>query len=379
MPAQPVSTPTAIARPRRLSRALPAAAVLALVGVVSACGYGSASDDGSAPATAAANASGKKLSASTVKIGYFANVTHATPLVGLEEGLFAKELGATTIKTQVFNAGPSEIEALNAGAIDIGWIGPSPAINGYAKSAGQSLKIISGATSGGVSLVVNPAAVKSLKDIKGKRIATPQLGNTQDVALLNWLAEQGYKVNADTGKGAVTVVRVDNKETPTLFQQGDLDGAWVPEPTAAKLVAEGGKVLLDEKRLWDGGKFVITNVIVSQNFLNDHPDVVEAVLRGSVRTNAWIAKHSDAAKADVNAALKNLSGKALPDDVIDRAWANVDVTNDPLAATLQTEADHAIKAGLLDKVDLTGIYSLTTLNKVLKAEGEPAVTDAGLG
>ncbi|MFD3523388.1 ABC transporter substrate-binding protein [Streptomyces sp. NPDC058653] len=364
--------------PRR-RRALAAVAVLPLLTVVlGACGYGSENDDTDEKAAPAAK--GEKVDGlAEVKIGYFANITHATALVGLQEGLIQKELGGTRIKPQVFNAGPSEIEALNAGAIDIGWIGPSPSINGYTKSKGQNLRIISGSASGGVSLVVNPKKIKSLDDLKGKRIATPQLGNTQDVALLNYLSDKGLKVDTTTGKGDVTVIRQDNKQIPASFESGSLDGAWVPEPTASKLVAGGGSVLLDEKKLWKDGKFVITNVIVSQKFLKEHPDVVEAVLRGSVRTNAWINENPDEAKAAANAKLKSDSGAALPPEVIDPAWKNVDITDDPLASTLGISSEHAVKAGLLEDPLLDGIYDLAPLNKVLKAEGRPAIDDAGLG
>ncbi|MCQ4043196.1 aliphatic sulfonate ABC transporter substrate-binding protein [Streptantibioticus rubrisoli] len=342
---------------------------------LSACGYGSQKTDTAAPA---ANPGGKKLSADSVTIGYFANITHATPLVGLQQGLFQKALGGTRIKTQVFNAGPSEIEALNAGAIDIGWLGPSPAINGYVKSHGQDLKIIAGSASGGVSLVVNPNKIKSLDDLKGKRIASPQLGNTQDVALLNYLASKGFKEDPQTGKGDVTVERIDNKTTPIAFQQGQIDGAWVPEPTASQLVAKGARTLLDEKTLWKNGQFVITNVVVSQKFLKEHPDVVEAVLRGSVDTNAWIKANPAQAAQAANAQLQKLSGKPLPAGVLNTAFKNVEVTDDPLADTLREEADHAVQAGLLTSPDLHGIYDLTLLNKVLKAEGRPSVSDAGL-
>jgi NitT/TauT family transport system substrate-binding protein len=361
-------------RPPRTST-VRAALVSLLLLALSACGYGSQKIDTAAPAV---SPGGKKLSAGSVTIGYFANITHATPLVGVEQGLFQKELGGTQLKTQVFNAGPSEIEALNAGAIDIGWIGPSPAINGYVKSHGQDLKIIAGSASGGVSLVVNPSRIKSLDDLEGKRIASPQLGNTQDVALLNYLASKGFKEDPTTGKGDVTVERVDNKTTPIAFQQGQIDGAWVPEPTASQLVAKGGKTLLDEKTLWKNGQFVITNVVVSQKFLTAHPDVVEAVLRGSVDTNAWIKTHPGQAAAAAGAQLQKLSGKPLPAGVLDPAFKNVEVTDDPLAATLREEADHAVKAGLLTSPDLNGIYDLTLLNKVLKAEGKPSVSDAGL-
>ncbi|MDX2648469.1 aliphatic sulfonate ABC transporter substrate-binding protein [Streptomyces sp. PA03-1a] len=359
-------------------RLIAGAALLPLL-ALAACGYGSDKKDDTTNAAASSGTS-KKLSASTVKIGYFANLTHATPLVGLKEGFFADALGSgTTIKESVFNAGPAEIEALNAGSIDIGWIGPSPAVNGWTKSGGKSLKIISGSASGGVKLVVNPDKIKTLKDVKGKKIATPQLGNTQDVAFLNWIAEQGWKVDATSGKGDVSVVRTDNKVTPDAYKTGSIDGAWVPEPTASKLVAEGAKVLLDERDLWPDKKFVITNVIVSQAFLKDHPDVVEAVLRGSVKTNAWISANPDKAKADANAQLEKLSGKPLPADVIDPAWESIQVIDDPLASTLQTEADHAVTAGLLEKPSLKGIYDLTILNKILKGEGKTGIDDAGLG
>ncbi|ARX87248.1 MULTISPECIES: ABC transporter substrate-binding protein [Streptomyces] len=367
-------------RSARRRGALGAAAALPLLALtLSACGYGSEADSGdSGKAKIAANA--KKIEGlDTVKIGYFPNLTHGTALVGDQEGILQKELGGTKATYAQFNAGPSEIEALNSKSIDIGWIGPSPAINGYTKSDGENLRIIGGSASGGVKLVVNPDKVKSLDDVKGKKIATPQLGNTQDVAFLNWVREKGWKVDAQSGKGDVSVVRTDNKITPDAYRSGSVDGAWVPEPTASKLVAEGGKVLLDESDLWPDKKFVITNIIVSQDFLKKHPKVVEAVLRGSVKTNQFIKEHPEKAKAAANAKLKQLSGKALPDEVIDPAWKSIQFTDDPLAATLDTEADHAVKAGLLDKPDLKGIYDLRPLGKVLKAAGRPAVDDAGLG
>ncbi|MPY58122.1 aliphatic sulfonate ABC transporter substrate-binding protein [Streptomyces spongiae] len=357
-------------------RTLAVIAALPLL-TLAACGYGSEAKDNDTQKVAAG---AKKIDGlDTVKIGYFGNLTHATALVGNQKGFFQKELGATKAEYATFNAGPSEIEALNSKSIDIGWIGPSPAINGYTKSDGKSLRIISGSASGGVKLVVNPKKIKSLKDVKGKKIATPQLGNTQDVAFLNWIADQGWKVDAESGKGDVSVVRTDNKVTPDAYKSGSIDGAWVPEPTASKLVAEGGKVLLDEASLWPDKKFVITNIIVSQSFLKEHPKVVEAVLRGSVKTNAWIAANPDEAKAAANAQLKVDSGKELPADVLDPAWKSIQFTNDPLASTLNTEAEHAVNAGLLEKPDLNGIYDLAPLNKVLKAEGESEVDDAGLG
>ncbi|MFE2276883.1 aliphatic sulfonate ABC transporter substrate-binding protein [Streptomyces sp. NPDC059454] len=359
-----------------LRRTLAVIAALPLL-TLAACGYGSeAKDDDTAKVTAGAK---KTDGLDSVRIGYFGNLTHGTALVGNKKGLFQKELGATKATYAIFNAGPSEIEALNSGSIDIGFIGPSPAINGYTKSGGKNLRIIGGSASGGVRLVVNPDKVKSLKDVRGKRIATPQLGNTQDIAFLNWVAEQGWKVDAQSGKGDVTVVRSDNKVTPDAFRAGSIDGAWVPEPTASKLVAEGGKVLLDEASLWPDEKFVITNIIVRQEFLKEHPKAVEAVLKASVETNRWINANPDEAKTAANEQLAADSGKALPAEVLDPAWESIRFTDDPLAATLDAQAEHAVKAGLLEQPDLDGIYDLTPLNKVLKAAGDPVVDDAGLG
>ncbi|MEU9663983.1 aliphatic sulfonate ABC transporter substrate-binding protein [Streptomyces bobili] len=360
-----------------LRRGLAAVAALPLL-TLAACGYGSEAKDEPAAQKVAAGAE-KIDGLDSVKIGYFGNLTHGTALVGVNQGYFQKALGATKASYQVFNAGPSEIEALNSGSIDIGWIGPSPAINGYTKSDGKNLRIVGGSASGGVKLVVNPAEIKSLKDVKGKRIATPQLGNTQDVALLNWISEQGWKVDAESGKGDVSVIRTDNKVTPDAYKSGSIDGAWVPEPTASKLVAEGAEVLLDESDLWPGKKFVITNIIVSQKFLTEHPKAVEAVLKASIDINKYINANPDEAKAAANAQLKADSGKDLPAEILDPAWKSIQFTDDPLAATLNSEAEHAVKAGLLEDPLLDGIYDLAPLNKVLRAAGEPTVDDAGLG
>ncbi|MEU8654550.1 aliphatic sulfonate ABC transporter substrate-binding protein [Streptomyces sp. NPDC048737] len=359
--------------PRRALAVLAALPLLVLAG----CGYGSqATDRGAAKIAPQAE---KTDGLDSVMIGYFGNVTHATALVGNRKGFFQKALGATEAKYAVFNAGPSEIEALNSGSVDIGWIGPSPAINGYTKSGGKNLRIIGGSASGGVRLVVDPDRIASLRDVEGKRIATPQLGNTQDVAFLHWAAGQGWTIDPMTGKGDVTLVRSDNKVTPNAFRAGAIDGAWVPEPTASKMVAEGGRVLLDEVSLWPDGRFATTNVIVSQRFLKDHPKAVEAVLRASVETNRWIRAHPEEARAAANEQIGIDVGKALPAEVMDPAWESLEVTDDPLAATLAAQADHAVEAGLLEEPDLRGIYDLTPLNKVLAAEGEAAVSDAGLG
>ncbi|TDC20884.1 ABC transporter substrate-binding protein [Streptomyces sp. 8K308] len=367
---------------RRGRRALTAAAALPLL-LLAACGYGSeAEDDAGSSNPPSEESNAEALSADEVTIGYFANITHATAVVGLREdgGLIRQELGGTDVSTQIFNAGPSAIEALNAGEVDVTFIGPNPAINGWAQSGGQSLRIVSGAASGGASLVVDPDAVSSLDDLDGARIATPQLGNTQDVALLNYLAENGYEVDPQSGRGDVEVVRVPNAEIPAAFDSGDIDGAWVPEPTASNLVSRGAETLLDEGELWEDGRYVVTHVIARQDFLDEHPDVVEAIVRGVVETNAWINENPDEAKADFNAELASEpGGSELPAEVLDPAWEHVEFLDDPLAETLRVGAEHAVNAGLLEETDLGGIYDLSILNRVLADAGQPEVDDAGLG
>jgi NitT/TauT family transport system substrate-binding protein len=317
-----------------------------------------------------------------VSIGYFANITHATAVVGLaDDGLIRQELGGTAAATQIFNAGPSAIEAINSGDVDLTFVGPNPAINGYSQSGGENLRIVSGAASGGASLVVNPEEISGVDDLAGTTLATPQLGNTQDVALLSYLREQGIEVDPVDGSGDTTVLRIPNAEIPAAFQSGDIDGAWVPEPTASLLVSQGAETLLDEGELWENGQYVVTHLIASQTFLDEHPDVVEAVVRGVVRTNAWINDNPDQAKSAFNAQIAALpGGSELPAEVLDPAFEHVEFTADPLAPTLQTSAEHTTEVGLLDEVDLTGIYDLSLLNSVLKEENLPEITDdAGLG
>jgi len=334
--------------------------------LATACGPGSTA--ASAPAGPA-----KEL-----RLGYFANVTHAPALVGVSKGFFAKELGATKLSTQVFNAGPAAIEALNAGAIDAAYLGPNPAINGFVKSDGQALRIIAGATSGGAQLVVKPE-ITSAAQLKGKNLATPQLGGTQDVALRAWLAGQGFTTNR-SGGGDVAITPTENAQTFQLFQQGRLDGAWVPEPWASRLVIDAGaKVLVDEKDLWPKGQFVTTHLIVATTFLQQHAETVAALLRGHVEAVDWIKANATQAPVVVNAEIAEAAGKPLSDGVIARAFSSITVTVDPLASSLQKDLSDGVAAGLVKQADLKGIYDLRPLNAVLKAKGEPAVSSAGLG
>ena len=364
-------------RLRAVERLAALGALLLLLLATAGCGYGS---DRATTERAAATAAGPALSTDRVRLGYFPELTDATALVGVDRGLLQQQLRGTRLDTALFDSGPSEIEALNAGAIDMGFVGPSPSINDYSRSQGTALRIVSGSVSGGVALVVNPHRVADADHLRGKRIATPQLGNTQDVALLDWAAARGWHIDPSSGRGDLSVVRMSNKLLPQAYLSGAVDGAWVPQPTAARLVAEGARVLIDERSLWPGGRFAVTGLVVSQRFLTAHPDVVEAVLRGSVLTNAWLRADPARAMAAANAALKARTGKSLPAAVLAEAWNSLTVTDDPLASTLRAEAQHAVTAGLTARLPrLAGIYDLRLLNQVLREQQLPAVSAAGLG
>ena len=362
---------TTARRHRRLTTALAAIATAGLVAALAACSSGDAD--------ASPKDGGSTAAAPELRLGYFANLTHAVPLVGVDDGSFQKELGSTKLSTQIFNAGPEAVEALFADAIDAAFVGPNPAINAFSKSNGDAIRIVSGATSGGAQLVVSDA-IKTPADLKGKTLATPQLGNTQDVALRAWLSDQGLKTSLTGGESDVNIAPQENSQTLDLFKAGKLDGAWLPEPWASRLVVDAGAhVLVDEKDLWPNGDFVTTQLIVATKYLEKYPSTVKKLLEAESNTVDWIGTNSDEAKTKANAALEKLSGKKLSDDVLDRAWANLRITLDPIASSLQTSADNGVAAGTAKETDLHGIYDLTLLNEVLKAAGKDAVSDGGLG
>lgn len=335
-----------------------AAALLALLAALAACGGG-----GPAPGAA-------------VRLAYFPNLTHAVALVGVSRGTFQAALGPeVALEQRTFNAGPALIEALFAGEVDIGYIGPSPAINGFVRSRGEALRIIAGAASGGAMFVVRPeAGIRSPADLAGKTLATPQLGGTQDVALRHLIRESGLQT-ADSG-GSVTIVPTQNPDILTLFQRGAIDGAWVPEPWATRLVQEAGaEVFLDERALWPGGRFVTTHVIVSKRFLDERPELVAAFLRAHVATIAYIRAHPEESSRIVNGEIERITTAALPQAVLDQAFAGVEFTYDPLAETLFVGAERAFALGFLGDTqpDLGAIYALEPLNAVLAEQGLPPV------
>jgi NitT/TauT family transport system substrate-binding protein len=356
------TTRTSLRRTLSLLTLVPVAVALA------ACGGNSSAD----------SPSGEKGAADELRLGYFANVTHAPALIGVDQGLFADELGDTKLTTQVFNAGPDEVEALFAGAIDAAYIGPSPTINAYGQSDGDAIRIIAGAASGGAQLVVRDG-IDSSADLKGTTLASPQLGNTQDVALRTWLTEEGLE-NSVEGGGDVTIAPTANSDVLNLFQTGELDGAWVPEPYASRLVLEGGgHVLVNEKDLWPDGEFVTTHLIVRTEFLEKYPDTVEALLRGHVAAVELATGDAAAAKTAVNSGLEAAGGKPLDAEVLDRAWSELTVTYDPIASALAQSAKNGVAAGTSEETDLDGIYDLRPLNAILDDQGLDTVSAGGLG
>jgi sulfonate transport system substrate-binding protein len=346
-------------RPARLF-----AAVLALAAAVTGC---SRADRDEAPV-----ASTDKGPATELRLGYFPNVTHAAALVGLDQGLFTKELGSTKLVPTKFNAGPEAVGALLGGSLDASFIGSGPAINAYAKSDGEAVRLIAGTTSGGAQLVVKPTITKPA-DLVGKTVVTPQLGNTQDVSLKKWLA--GNKL---TGK--VKVTNLENAQTLDAFKQGDVDAAWLPEPWSSRLVLDAGaKVLLDEASLWPDGKFPTTVLIVRTQFLQEHPETVKALLTGLVSAIDFAGTDKAAAETAVNKQLKEATGKALQPAVIDRAFQNIQITADPIASTFPQLAKDQVTAGIAEEAPaVAGFADLGPLNDVLGKAGKPAVDAAGL-
>jgi NitT/TauT family transport system substrate-binding protein len=318
----------------------------------------------------------------TLRIGYFPNINHAQAVIGLGNGDFQKALGNNVkVETFQFNAGPSAIESLLANRIDASYIGPNPAINGYVVSDGKDVRVIAGATSGGASFVVrNDSGINTVKDLGGKKFASPQLGNTQDVALRKYLVDNGFKTTENGGN--VTVTPVANADILTLFLKKELDGAWVPEPWATRLVKEAnGRILVDERDLWPPeGKFVTAHIIVRPDYLKENPDVIKKLITAHVNETQWINSNKEQAIKEFNVQLKKLTGKELPEDVLAESLTRLEFTDDPIKSSLLKSANDAYDLGFLAKgkarPNLDGIYDLTLLNQVLSEKALPTIEDA---
>ncbi len=304
----------------------------------------------------------------TISIGYFPNLNHAQAVIGFGEGIFQKNLGDNVnVKTFLFNAGPSAIEALFAKQIDMAYVGPSPAINGYMVSHGEELRIVAGASSGGVVFVVrNDSNINNVADLDGKRFSTPQLGNTQDVSFKTYLLNNGFKTK-DKG-GTIEVLPLKNADIYILMQKGDLDGAWIAEPWGEKLLDETkSKLFLDERDLWSDGKFTSSLIIVRTDFLQNNQDIVKKILETHVNLTDWINANKDHAYSKFNIALKKLTRQTIPDKQLINAFDRMELTYEPLQGTLYKMAEDAFSLGFFKtKPDLSKIFDLTILEQILK-------------
>ena len=347
-----------------MRRALTAAAAAAAITVLAAA-CGSSTQTGS-------DSSSSKV---VLRLGFLENITHASALVGIKEGFFAKDLGKNvTLKLTPFSTGTEEATALLAGQLDAAYVGPNPAIKAWQTSGGKLIKVISGAASGGAELVVKKG-ITSASQLKGQKLATPSLGNTQDVALRYWLKKQGL-TTTQTGGGDVPITPITpNSDAVLAFTSGKIAGGWEPAPYDAEMVAAGGHVLVNEASLWPKGQFVTTNLVATQSFISQHASVIDGLLKGQIQANSFIASNKSQAETAANAELATLSGKSLKPSILAAAFQQVTFTNDPIASSLITDAQHAVAVGLLTPVkNLTSLYDLGPLNKALAAAGQPAVS-----
>jgi NitT/TauT family transport system substrate-binding protein len=305
-------------------------------------------------------------SAETLRLGIFPNLTHAPGYVALGRGIFEEVMPHTDVEITVFNSGTDAGEALLAGSIDATYIGPGPATNLYVESGGK-VALVSGAVSGGASLVVRKGVgIDTPQDLAGRKVAVPGIGNTQDIALRTWLEANGMK-SQDEG-GDVAIVEVDNPELPQLFRAGQLDAAWEPEPYPSLLI-EGGlaELFLDEAELWPEGRFVTTHLLVSTIYMEAHPQVVGQLVEANVEAIRFIQENPDEAKATVQAQLIEAGAPSLDQAVVDAAWDKLEFTWDPVASSLEQDAQDAFQLGYLEQAptDILDIYRLEPLNAVL--------------
>lgn len=341
-------------------RRVTTAAVIGAALLLAGCSSSSSSSAGS---TSNANAAGS--SPVTVRLGFLSNITHAPALIGLKEGFFTKALGsAGTVKATAFSAGTEETTAILSGQLDVAYVGPNPAITAWQKSS--DIQIISGVATGGASIVVKKG-ITSAAQLKGKSLATPSLGNTQDVALRYWLKQNGVTTNTTGGGDAFIKPTKPNSAAVLQFKSGQIAGASEPAPYDIQMVQDGGTVLLKEPG-------VTTLLIVTKSFLSAHPAVVSDLLKAQVQANAFIKSNPAKAQADANAELATYTGKSLKPDLVAASFKEITFTNDPNAASLKTAADQAVSLGLLQPVNLDGIYALDPLNKVLAEAGESQIS-----
>jgi NitT/TauT family transport system substrate-binding protein len=348
-----------------MKRALIAAGLAAVTALAAGC-----------TASSAASGSGAGSSDPVVlRLGFLTNITHAPALIAVAKGYFAKDLGPNVkLEIKPFSTGTEEGTALLAGQLDAAYVGPNPAIKAWQTSNGKLIKVISGVASGGVALVVKKG-ITSPAQLKGQKLATPSLGNTQDVALRYWL-KQRHLTSTQTGGGDVPITPITPNSAAVLqFKSGQIAGGWEPAPYDIEMVQDGGHMLVNEATLWPKGQFVTTNLVVTQNFLAANPSVVKGLLKGQIQANNYIHANLSGAEAAANQELTTLLGKGLDPSVLSAAFQAITFTNDPIASSLAADAQHAVSVGLLSPVqNISALYDLGPLNAQLQAAGLPQVS-----
>lgn len=320
--------------------------------------------------TALAGCGGKSptstMSHVTLRLGYLTRITHASALVGIDSGAFARNLGPTVdFVPQAFSQGTAETTALLSGQLDAAYIGPNPAFNAWQKSNGTAIKIVSGSAAGGTSMVVKPG-ITSAGDLRGKTVADPALGGAQDVSLRDWLRKNGLKTNPQGGGDVNVKPTTPESAIVQQFISNQIDGALESAPYDVQLVNAGGV------RLWSDPN-TITILVVRHEFLSAHPDVVAGLVRGQIAANDTIHTNSDAAARSANAALTKALGTGLSPEVLSASFQETTFTNDPGVQSLRDQIDKGVAVGLLQPLNLDGIFELGPLNRELAAAGQPAV------
>ena len=300
-----------------------------------------------------------------IRVAFFPSIGHIIPIVGLEEKIFEKGIGEEKqIETKLFDSGPQVIESIFSGSIDVAYVGPGPIINGFLKSDGKDIKILSGAASGGASFIIQPnSGLESLENFDGKRIASPQISNSQDVSLRHYLESHGLK-SVENG-GTVFVLNISNPDIYTLFAKGDIDGAWVPEPWATILVQELYVIrLFNEEKLWPNEEFASVLLIVRTEYLENNPETIQKWVESHEKIVTWINSNPDKSKSLFSSFLIDYMGKSLPTKIIDESFSNITITSDPIKNSVIIFAERADSLGYLgrDGYNLDGIFYNAVLN-----------------
>ena len=306
-----------------------------------------------------------------IRVAFFPSIVHAVPIIGMETQIFANNLNDDLdIEVKIFDSGPQVIESIFSNSVDIAYVGPGPVINGFLKSDGNDLKILAGAANGGASFVIQKnSGLELIENYSGKRVAAPQISNTQDVSLRHYLAENGLK-SAEKG-GDVFVLNIANPDIYTLFAKGDIDGAWVPEPWATMLVEElDGIRLFDENEFWPENKFSSVLLIGRSDYIEKNPEIIKKWINANEKTVQWINNHPDESKKLYNEFLKSYMGRTLPENIVEKAFSNIIITSEPLENSVYTFAERADALGYLgrDGYTLDGIFYHENISVTLNEE-----------